>query len=157
MILINGVQNISDVFSIFHDGDIIKYEVEGSNLKLFIHIQYLAERISTEYRIFKLSLVGLNKIEFSPWFDDLNRTEPPITNIEKIFRPKLEVLSSKVEGNALFVCFNQAEPGHGYCGGDIRMEVKAATVQDEGGKYYSFDQLEALCSSYWKEWSDKNS
>jgi len=88
---ISGIQNVSDIFNVFHDGGIIGYKVKGADLELYIEIQYLAERINTMYTSFKVCIFHSENLVLQPWYDDHDKKEPYITDIERIFSPELEV------------------------------------------------------------------
>ena len=153
---ISGITNISDIFNIFHDGSIRKHEYVDSDLILQIDIQYLAERIHKKYTTFSLHLIALEMVVLEPWYDDHDKKEPHVKIIREIFSPELEILSSEVTESVISISCNQSQPGYGYYGGFLKLEVAEATVQDEGGEYLSLEQLRNISSSYWKEWSEKN-
>jgi len=151
-----GIENLNDVFSIFHDGGIAAHEVEGENLVLKIEIKYLAERININYRYFRLTLENVKELNFIPWLDDLDKKEMVIKDVEKIFTSELEILSAEIGGELIKVACNQPLPNLGYCGGFLNLKASAALVSDEGGKLYSLNELGALCTEYWDEWANKN-
>ena len=153
---ISSIENISDIFKIFHDGGIVHHERQGTDMVLQIDIRYLAERINKEYTTFCVRLFNVQDLILEPWYDDHEKTEPHIREHQEIFSPELEILSSEVIENINSISCNQSQPGHGYCGGFLKLEITEATVQDQAGEYLSLEQLRNLSSSYWKEWSQKN-
>jgi len=153
---ISSIENIKDIFNIFHDGGIARHEKHGTDIILHIEIQYLAERINKGYTTFRVRLFDVQNLVLEPWYDDHEKTEPYFREHQEIFSPELEILSSEVIEKCISVSCNQSQPGHGYCGGFLKIEITEATVQDQAGEYLSLEQLRNLSSSYWKEWSQKN-
>ncbi len=149
-------ENLQDIFSIFHDGEIVFHQIKGKHLVLKIAIQYLAQRIKKEYEYFFVTLENIEELGFTPWLDGLNEDEVLITEVEKIFLPELEILSAEIEGEFIKVACNQSLLNLGYCGGFLKLKASAASVSDEGGKLYSLNDLSVLCSEYWDEWMNKN-
>lgn len=66
------------------------------------------------------------------------------------------MLSAELEFGHIRVACNQTESNLGYCGGDLYFKVSSLEVRDESGTLYSFDEINSLCTEYWKEWSGKN-
>jgi len=154
-VVITGLENLKNMFSIFHDGCILNYEVREGNLVLEVEIQYLAQRISNKFKCFQISLENVEDLSFSPWYDDPS-DKRAITTVEKIFTPELEILSAETEGKYLKIACNQPLPNLGYCGGDLYLKTSSALITDEANKSYSISELTTLCSEYWKEWRNKN-
>jgi len=152
-----GNENIRDIFDIFHDGGIGRYELVNSTLLLEIEIQYLAERIKENFSTFRLNLLETHMIVFEPWYDDIHKKEPYFRELGRIFSPELDILSADLDGDILSISCNQSESGHGYCGGFLKFVTSAATVQDQAGDFLSLDQLKELSAGYWTEFSKKAS
>ncbi len=150
---IKGIENITEIFSIFHDGSIADFEAFGDELLLTIEIRYLAERINPGFSRFKIKLTGIESIYFSTWPDDLDSEAALLFDINTIFTSELEVLEGNVnEDHSQIVC-NQHSPDLDYCGGELYLKTKSALVSDESGKNYSIEELRALSKAYWDEWA----
>jgi len=54
--MISGLENIRDIFSIFHDGTIIKWEKQESGIEIIVEIPYLTKMICNSYEWFSLTL-----------------------------------------------------------------------------------------------------
>ncbi|MBL4632289.1 MAG: hypothetical protein JKY56_00360, partial [Kofleriaceae bacterium] len=69
--MIDGLQKISDVFSMFHDGSIVHHQIDGDDLCLTIEILYLAERVSPTFSKFRVRLHNCEEVSFTTWQSDL--------------------------------------------------------------------------------------
>ncbi|MES3025338.1 MAG: hypothetical protein V4857_27500 [Pseudomonadota bacterium] len=153
--MISGIEDLSDIFSIFHDGEISRFSMEGDNLDLEIEIMYLAKRVSPSYRKFQVSLQHVQNISFRTWPNDLESEPATLSSLSHIFKAKLEILSGGSSGDFLTVICNQASPSFEYCGGTLYLLADHAFVEDEGGLEYSIDDLRKLSKEYWDEWSKR--
>jgi len=153
---IEGSANTSDVFSIFHDGGIVRCHEENGSLLLEVEIQYLAERIYPAFQKFAVLLEDVKDVYFSTWPSDLKSAPVVLKDIASIFKPELEILESNVKEGQIQVVCNQHSHEFDYCGGELYLSAASVEVTDEGGKSYSLDELDALCKGYWDEWANKN-
>lgn len=153
---IEGRENIRDIFSIFHDGVIGSCALNGDELTLDIAIRYLAERVKPGFRTFRVRLFGVSNVRFSTWPDDLQSAPVVLTDIQQIFEPDLDILEGNANGDEIEIVCNQPSPAFSYCGGELRFRCLCAEVTDESGKYYSIEELSALCEGYWDDWSRRN-
>jgi hypothetical protein len=153
---IEGPKNISDIFSIFHDGCIVSCHYKNDSLVMEVEIQYLAERINPSFQKFTVRLDGVSNLYFSTWPRD-RKSEPEILRgIETIFKPELEILKGTIEEGQVIVFCDQSLLDFDYCGGDLYLSAISAEVTDETGKSYSIEELGILCKSYWDDWANKN-
>ena len=153
---IAGTENIRDIFSIFHDGDIVQWKIEGENLTLEVSIEYLASRINPDYSKFTVTLYGVDKIHFTTWPSDLESSPVLISDTAKIFDSNLEILEGNIKRTLIEVICNHHSPKYEYCGGELYLIAESATVIDEGSQSYSIEDLDKLCSEYWEEWKNRN-
>ena len=153
---IQGLQGISEIFSIFHDGIVSRYEVEGADLLLTVEISYLAERVAPTYTKFFVRLAGTAELRFSTWPSDLESEPQQIVEAGEIFHPDLDILESSVKNEHIEVACNQTSEEYDYCGGTLSFRADTATVTDEAGKAYSVEELDQLCKAYWDDWARKN-
>lgn len=155
-IKIEGLDNVSTMFSIFHDGSISHCKKEESILQFNAEVQYLAERINLSYGAFRVTLYGIEDLSFTTWPNDTKAEPDTLTDIDAIFTPELEILSSEVGIDSIKVACNQPLPNLGYCGGILKFSLNSAVVKDEAEKEYSIEELCSLSSDYWDEWANKN-
>jgi hypothetical protein len=151
---IKNAENIRDIFSIFHDGDITSFRHKEGTITLEVEISYLAQRVNPTFSKFFVSLHGAKNIRFEPWLVDTE--SDPIIDPSCIFEPHLEILEAELENEYIQVVCNQHSQEFDYFGGELYLQVTSAEVTDEAGKSYSIEELDALCKGYWDEWADKN-
>lgn len=152
---IEGSSNIGAIFSIFHDGVITHHVSKAGKLALEIEIQYLAERISSDFSKFHVLFENVENIRFTTWPRDLKSEPELMTEPNIIFSPELDILEGKTKDNQIQVICIQESLEYEYCGGELYFSATTATVTDENGKPYSMDELDALCKGYWNEWASK--
>ena len=148
-------EDIRDIFSIFHDGVISCAKSKAHGLVLEIEIQYLAERVQSGFSVFTVVLNGFRNAEFTTWPHDAEMAPEKITDISRIFEPKLEILESSNKDNGIRVVCNQHSGDYHYCGGELFFVTDTAEVYDESKKLYSIDELDKICKGYWDEWAGK--
>ena len=152
--MLTSVSEIADLFSVFHDGEIVSHHADGSDLRLRLDVGYLARRIQPTFKFFEVDLIGVEHLDFTTWPND---DAPPshLKSPEEIFQPRLEFLSGEAEGAVVRVVCNQPGSHVGYSGGDLRFEIRGALVRDESGVEWSLQGLKLLAEAYWAEWSEQ--
>jgi len=152
--MLTSVSDIADLFSVFHDGEIVSHEAQGSDLRLRLDVEYLARRIQPTFKFFEIDVIGVEHLDFTTWPND---DVPPshLHTPAEIFQPRLEVLSGETEGAVVRVVCNQPGARVGYCGGDLRFRTRGAKVRDESGVEWSLEDLKSLAEAYWAEWSER--
>jgi len=153
---ITTVSEISDVFSIFHDGIIEECVPAGDDIRMRIEIRYLAMWIRSDYTHFILNLSNVTDVAFRTWPSDLKSEPQDLYDPSVIFSPKLEILESSANDQLVTVVCKQASPDFEYGGGELVFRASAASVADQGGDEVSLDRLDRICKEYWEEWSVKN-
>jgi hypothetical protein len=153
---IEGSEFIRDIFSIFHDGEIVCASLDNGNLVMDVEIQYLAERINPSYKKFIVRLENIRDMRFKTWPRDLKSEPALITDVSAIFKPELDILEGNVKDGLFKVVCIQTSPDFDYIGGELYFQAESAQVTDEGGRHYSIDELYSLCKGYWDELSNKS-
>jgi hypothetical protein len=153
---IDSLENINTMFSIFHDGEIVRCVTNNNELIMDVKIKYLAERINPKYESLYIVLENIEEISFTTWPNNAELEEEIITDVRKIFKPELVILSSDIIGNLISVACSQSSHEFEYCGGNLSLKAKSAKVKDESEKTYSLNELNTLSNEYWEEWSKKN-
>jgi hypothetical protein len=149
-----GQKNLSDIFSIFHDGCITSYLCEENSLLLEVEIQYLAKRINRNFHKFVLRLNDVKHLRFTTWPSDLKSPPMLLDNVDQIFKTELEILESNIENQKIKVICNQNSSEFDYCGGELYLSSSSAEITDEANKYYSLEDLDTLCKGYWDDWAN---
>jgi len=152
MCKIDNYQDIAMIFSCFHDGSINHISYINGELSFDVHIQYLAQRINKSFTKFSVKICELSHLEFSPWPNSEN--ENITVTIDQLFQSKLEVLKGEYFDGSFNIVLNQTSPKFSFCGGQLTITAKYATVMDESGKFCNIDMLNNLSHEYWKEWKE---
>ena len=71
-----ALENIRDIFSILHDGDICAWNGDKNLLTLTVECQYLAKRIDPSFDKFYVELFNIDKLELEPWRNSVDVAIP---------------------------------------------------------------------------------
>lgn len=140
--MIQDIEEIVDVFNMFHDADIVGYEAGEDELGLIVGIPYLN---TEEYQCiprFHITLYGCKNVEFETW--PLSETEnfELLKTPEVIFQTPSWILSALHEEGIITVFCSQDDMiPYGYCGGSLRFSVDFIMLKDEYGQEYSVSTL----------------
>ena len=151
--MIHGVEELAQLFSIFHDGVVTQPQASGDNLLLRVEISYLAERIQPGFTVFQVCLHRVEDLSFVTWPKDAAAAPQILHDIEDIFNPELDILSGDIAEDRVHVVCNQASPSTPHCGGTLTFRAASAAVTDEKGTPYSLADLAIISRAYWDEWS----
>jgi hypothetical protein len=151
----NKLENIRDVFSIFHDGIILNWNGNEELLKLKIDCEYLAKKIDKTFTSFIIELKNIEKIEFNPWMNPINLPQKTFTKIEDIFQAGLEILSADIENEIVKITCNQHNLNYEYCGGTLLLNCKSLKVFDENKNELTINKINTICEEYWDEFKLK--
>jgi hypothetical protein len=152
---IMGPENISAVFSIFHDGEIAQCVLKSNSLWMEVEIEYLAKRINKNYKAFVVRLHEVDQVRFSPWSNAANKSIEILADPKIIFEQDLEILGSSFRDGEIRIVCNQYSQNYDYIGGELYLRAESAEVNDEAGKSYSLEELDELCKGYWDDWANK--
>ena len=145
----NTQQKVIDTFSILHDGVIESWTGSKEKLTLKISCRYLAELLNKDFEYFYIVIDKIEKIQFSPWMNPINKKQKLFSELNDIFQAELEILSSeKKEADSLIVC-NQHNTAFDFCGGDLTLRCGEIKIFDQQMKYLEIDKLEEICDQYW--------
>lgn len=143
------IQDIEDVFSIFHDGYIEDYQIDSDTVDLKIGIQYLAELIDKRYEYLNLRLLGVESIKYDAWAD-----EPFIvTDWNEIFDLGIEILSTEADDDGQIIVHSNCDnaPNDSFQGGKLIIKCSDYELSDEESNSLTINQLKELSSYYWNE------
>ena len=146
-----SLENIRDIFSIFHDGTIETWNGNHELLKLRIDCEYLAQKIDKDFKVFYVEFEHFEKLEFIPWMNPINQPQTLFTNIVDIFQASLEILSAEIENGFVKITCNQHNLDFNYCGGTLLVNCKNVKVFDEKNNELTIDELDKICNEYWNE------
>jgi hypothetical protein len=148
--------DIPDVFSLLHDGRVVRAELRGDNLQFEVEIRYLAELVRPTFEKFAVTVFGVRAVSFVTWPNDATAPAGTLTSATEIFQAPLQILSGESEGGRVRVVCNQPSSAFEYCGGDLYFQAEGAVVRDEAGTEYPIEGLRALAQTYWSRWSERN-
>lgn len=143
------IQDIEDIFSIFHDGFIEGYQIDSDTVDLKIGIHYLAELIDEKYEYFNLSLLGIELIKYDAWTD-----EPFVmTNWNGIFDLGIEILSTETDNKGQLIVHSNCDdaPNNSFQGGKLIIKCSDYKLSDEESNSFTINQLKELSTYYWNE------
>ncbi len=149
------IEEMARIFSIFHDGLVESWSLDGNDLKLAIDILYLAERIDPGYRTFYVTIFDITHLEFERWMNDQSPA-PRLYDIHEIFRAQLEILEGRVVGQGIEVICNQSAPEFDYCGGSLFFSARGIQIFDQGMTAVALADLDRIQQTYWTEWKTKH-
>jgi hypothetical protein len=144
----NKIQEIEDVFAIFHDGWVVDGIIEGNNIQLKIGIQYLAEIINNKYEYFYFNLFDVEEFKFKAW----SKEEILISDWETIVNSEIEFLSTEIKNNKIIIYSNcHNAPDDKFERGELWVKCTDYCIFDEKGKEISLNRLKEISSYYWNE------
>jgi hypothetical protein len=150
-----ATKDISDIFSILHDGTISGWIGDKDLLELTVDCEYLAERIDKSFDKFYVELSDLEKLELEPWTNPVDLPTFIKIDFADIFKADLEILSADIKGDVVVVTCNQHDTNFDYCGGNLTIGCKSIKLFDQNKNELSIDQIDKICNKYWDEWSKK--
>ncbi len=150
-----ALENIRDIFSIFHDGTIETWNGNHELLKLKIDCEYLAQRIDKSYASFYVEFEKIEKLEFNPWMNPIHQPQKLFSNIVDIFQASLEILSVEIENAFAKITCNQHNLDFDYCGGTLLVNCKNVKVFDEKNNMLTIDELDKICNEYWNDFKEQ--
>ena len=150
--MIANIEEIVELFNIFHDGDMCHYSTHEHNLSFSVVIPYIANRINPKFTQFFVTLYNCHDISFQTWPDETGHGSKILNDLNEIFKPKLWILDGSIKNNKIAVACSQADPSLSYCGGGLYFTASSVKVTDEAGKEYTIEELGNICEAYWDEW-----
>lgn len=103
-----NLQNIADVFQMFHDGTIAGYEGDDSLLRLTIECQYLAEIINPEFELFYIELSEVTKFDLDAW-NPIDQPPLILRGFKEALKAELEIGYSDVVDDHVRISCHQHE------------------------------------------------
>lgn len=148
---ISNPEEIETVFSMFHDGTIIKLYLKDGDVYMEIDICYLAERVNPKFENFTVKITKPSKLQIELWNDEAK----VITDLKEIEQLKLGILSCERTIGSIFkiACTTDFEQSSG---GSLSFTTTSIEVFDEIKKAYSFQELLHLANGYWEDWIEES-
>src|SRR5688572_5314026 len=150
------ITEISDIFSIFHDGVIAKCEQYNDFVLLHIGCMYLAERINKDFDSFLLKIHHFQNLELKTWPRESDNESRIIDDINIIFLTELDIYRSEVKNNMPFVYVGQnSDHSLDYVGGDLVFSCSGVEIFDQDKNPISYHNLVTVCKSYWDDFENR--
>lgn len=143
------LNDIRDVFSIFHDGVIVECKGDLKKLTMTIQCDYLAELLNPDFKNFYVDLMGISKLDFAPWMNPINLKNIDFKSHEEYLKADLEILSAEIKDGFVFVTCNQHDTDLDYCGGHLMISANDFNLFDHNGTIITIGHLDSVCRKYW--------
>ena len=142
-------QEVSDLFSVLHDGGIEHSERNNDTLSFSVEIKYLTDRIEDAYEIY-VTISGFRNTEFVAW---MNNGESEAIN--DFILEGLDILSAKIENGKIRADFNNSDSSLAYCGGTLYFNCDSYLIEAPKGTSITLDQIKGLATAYWNDFSNR--
>ena len=152
---VSTLEEIAEVFSIFHDGGVDGVRPSGSDVEIEIDISYLAKRVDESFSFFLVQLHECTVLRFVPWGEEDGARPSSIVATEPVESLDLEILSATVESEAVHVLCLAHAGGESIRGGVLELSVAALTVLDERRCPMTLAALGEVSDGYWADWRKK--
>jgi len=149
------LDEIRDVFSIFHDGTISAYYGDMNLLRIQIDCEYLAERVAPSYKNFYVELEYIKKLEFIPWMNPIELSQIFLKEVKEIFQAGLVILSAEIENEHVKIYCNQHNTTFNYCGGNLLINCKSIKAFDQKNNQITIEKLTNICNGYWDDFGKR--
>ncbi|WP_215226681.1 hypothetical protein [Echinicola shivajiensis] len=143
------LNDIQDIFSIFHDGEIVDCKGDFNKLTLTIQCNYLAELINPDFENFYLNLSEINKLDFDPWMNPIGLEKTDFDSYEDYLKVDLKIISAEIKDDSIIETCNQHDADLDFCGGNLMVSVKDFNLYDHNMTPMTIDQLALICRKYW--------
>jgi hypothetical protein len=138
-------QEVSDIFSTFHDGGIDSFKGDLKKLELKIDCTYLAEIEKKGYRFFYVILSNVNKFEFNILNGEI------INEIDKIIELDFEIGSSNVEDDiAKVFCLIHLDHGKTTVG-ELWIQTASTELKNHNKETLQSTDLIKMSNLYWSK------
>jgi len=146
-----ATEDIRDIFSILHDGEISAWTGDRNLLSLTVECQYLAERIDKSFDRFYVELTHVDELYLSTWPNPFDLPVQTLTEPSGIFKAELEILSADIKDEKVVISCNQHDIDFDYCGGNLTISCQTIRVFDQRKNELTIDQFDIICKSYWDD------
>jgi hypothetical protein len=153
--MIQNPDEIAQMLSVFHDGDMAAFRPDGLDLIVEIEIPYLTNRIQPGFKFFSVRFLRFRDLSFTTWPKDTGVDPWVLEGTEEVLDVAPEILSAEAEGPIVKVICNQQNPSLPYCGGELRFVADGARITDQASREWSLPDLITLAREYWDDWSKR--
>ena len=144
-----ALEDLRDVFSIFHDGVITEWKGDEQKLTLVIDCQYLAQLVNQSFEKFYLEIQGIRELNFSTWPSPSDLPVQILTTPTVIFKADLEILHSQIAEDNVSITCKQDDTDFDYSGGTLTVSCEKVKVYDQAQIEISIERLGQISNDYW--------
>ncbi|MDR1179614.1 MAG: hypothetical protein LBK44_03850 [Spirochaetales bacterium] len=136
------LDKIADIFSINHDGKIIKLEKKDNILEIKVEIAYLAELRNNTDKILNYKISGCSGLKFV----DICENSKIYTNIQEIEKMELTILEAKRRDNIIIigVCSQKCPYG------ELQLCANDIIIYDQNNGEIKYSELKKMAKEYWE-------
>jgi hypothetical protein len=143
------LENIHNIFSIFHDGYIEKASGNMQELTLQVSCLYLAERIDFAFEYFYIELCDISTLSLHVFS---NETPKILTDIKAIFETEWDIVDTKIEHNNVVIFLEQYNKNSPAI---LTLNCADIKVFDHKKNAITLDNLIHICKVYWDDFGKK--
>ncbi len=147
--MIATLDDIEDLFNIFHDGSLVIQDRQSNPQTWKIDCEYLAEMIDPTFNFFYLKVYAVQQLSFEPWFDDTSKEKVAWTG-SKLEALDLEILSAK--SNEKIIEISGLEDFvDGISGGTLSLLCEKIEIFDQQSQSIPLEDLKVIAEFYWQK------
>jgi hypothetical protein len=150
----SATEDIRDIFSILHDGIINSWTGDKNLLTLKINCQYLAEYIDKSFDSFYVDIIQVDNLYLTTWPNQFDLPKLTLTDLNDIFKARLDILSADITEDKVIVACNQPDPYFDYCGGNLVVCCRSIKIYDQNKNELTIDKLDEICKKYWNKFRE---
>ena len=136
-------EEVSDIFSVLHDG-VIEYSKRfGDTLSLVVSVLYLTDRMRGAEMV-HFTITGYRNPEFSAWMH-----EGDSKIISDFTLANLSILSAKVVDGRIRAFLSNDNPDLPYSGGTLTFDCDSYSIEAPKGIRITLDYIKEVATKYW--------
>lgn len=143
-----NLDDLRDLFSVFHDGGILSWKEGASVANVRIECQYLAELINPEFEWFGVQIRILKPTLFSAWNRTGENQLKVLATTDLFQKTEPEILSSEIEIQLVKVVANTHHTDD-LAGGIIWIDGEIESIEDQNHRQLSLDEVKRIATGYW--------
>ena len=139
-------KQFADIFNMFHDGSIIAIKRQEDVLILTIEIEYIAELVNPQYKVFFVHLFDAKDVSLTAWYKSDSEQRKVFTELEEIAKLEPEILSAELVSKRVSISCDLHKD---FTYGELTFNANSLTILDENNKEITQESFKELCESYW--------
>lgn len=140
-------EQISDVFTGFHDGTIMSCRGIENGYRFTVDCLYLAGRLNPDFEVFYVDVFDVVLISFDPWIAEGQEIASE-TTFEDIFLYEPEIGYSDEKNGEIIMSF-RIDDVNAYVGATVTFTSSKIVLYDQNNQILELDDFFRLVRSYW--------